>query len=50
MGAEKAYIAEMNKRVKELETGKIMGLTIEELAVRARLANKKKHLRKKYQK
>ena len=50
MGADKAYIAEMNKRVKELETGKVKGLTIEELAARARLANKKKHPRKKYRK
>ena len=47
MGADKTYIAEMNKRAKELETGKVMGLTVEELAVRARLANKKKHLCKK---
>ena len=46
MGADKAYIAEMNKRVKELKTGKVKGLTIEELAARARLTNKKKHPRK----
>jgi hypothetical protein len=35
----------MEKRVKELETGKVKGLTMEELAVGARLANKKKPLR-----
>jgi hypothetical protein len=50
MGADKAYIAEMSMRVKELETGKVKGLTMEELAARARLANKKKHLHKKYEK
>jgi hypothetical protein len=50
MGADKAYIAEMDKRVKELETGKVKGLTMDELAARARQANKKKHPRKKYQK
>lgn len=50
MGADKAYLAEMDKRVKGLETGKVKGLTMDELAARVRLANKKKHLRKKYQK
>jgi hypothetical protein len=50
MGADKAYLAEMNKRVEELETGKVKGLTMDKLATRVRLANKKKHLRKKYQK
>ena len=48
MGADKAYIAEMNKRVNELEAGKVKGLTMDELAARVRLANKKKHLRKKH--
>jgi hypothetical protein len=48
MGAAKAYRAEMDKRVKELETVKVKGLTIEELAARARLANQKKHQRKKH--
>ena len=32
MGADKVYIAEMDKRVRELETGKVKGLTMEELA------------------
>jgi len=50
MGANKAYLAEMDKRFKELETGKVNGLTIDELAARARQANKKKHPRKKYRK
>jgi hypothetical protein len=50
MPADKAYIAEMNTRAKELETGKVKGLTMDELSVRVRFANKKKHLRKKYQK
>jgi hypothetical protein len=50
MGADKAYIDEMNKRGKELESGQVKGLTMDELAARVRLANKKKHLRKKYQK
>lgn len=43
---DKAYIAEMDKRFKELETGKVKGLTIEELAVRARLANKNRKRKK----
>ena len=37
---DKAYIAEMNKRFKELETGKVKGLTIDDLASRARQAYK----------
>ena len=50
MGTAKAYIAGMDKRVIELETGKVKGLTLEELAAKARQANKKKYPRKKYRK
>jgi hypothetical protein len=37
---DKAYIAEMNKRFKDLETGKVAGLNIDELATKARQAFK----------
>jgi hypothetical protein len=39
---DKAYIAEMDKRYKELESGKVTGLQLEGLATKARLALKSK--------
>jgi hypothetical protein len=44
MEADKAFIAQMDKRFKELETGKVKRLTMEALAARARLVNKKSPL------
>jgi hypothetical protein len=49
-GTYKTHIAEMDKRVKELETGMVNGLKIEELSARARQANKKEYLHKEYRK
>jgi len=43
---DKAYMAEMDKRFKELETGKVKGLTIDDLATRARQAYKNRKRRK----
>ena len=37
---DKAYIAEMDRRFKELETGKVKGLSLEELTTRTRQAYK----------
>jgi hypothetical protein len=42
----KAYIAEMNKRFKELETGKVKGLTLEELTSRTRQSYKNRKRKK----
>ena len=39
---DKAYIAEMDKRYKELESGKVTGLQLNDLAVKARQALKNK--------
>jgi hypothetical protein len=39
---DKSYIAEMNKRFTELETGKVKGLSFEELATKTRQAYKKR--------
>ena len=39
---DKAYIAEMDKRYKELASGKITGLQLDDLAVKARHALKSK--------
>jgi broad specificity phosphatase PhoE len=43
---DKAYIAEMDKRFKELETGKVKGLTIDEQQARARQAYKNRKRKK----
>lgn len=43
---DKAYIAEMDKRFKELESGKVMGIKLDELATRARQANKNRKQKK----
>lgn len=43
---DKAYIAEMDKRSKELETGKVKGLQLEDLATRARQAYKNRKRKK----
>lgn len=43
---DKAYIAEMDKRFKELETGKVKGLSIEDLAARTRQAYKNRKRKK----
>lgn len=38
---DKAYIAEMDKRYKDLESGRVKGLQLDDLAAKARLAFKK---------
>jgi hypothetical protein len=43
---DKAYITEMDRRFKELETGKVKGLTMDELATRTRQAYKNRKRRK----
>lgn len=43
---DKAYIEEMDKRFKELESGKIKGLKLDNLATRARLAYKDRKRKK----
>lgn len=43
---DKAYIAEMDKRFKDLEKGKVAGLQLDELAVKARLAFKNRKRKK----
>ena len=43
---DKAYITEMEKRSKELETGMVKGLQLEDLATRARLAYKSRKRKK----
>ena len=43
---EKTYIAEMDRRFRELETGKVKGLSFEELAKRARQAYKSRKRKK----
>ncbi len=44
---DKKFIAEMDKRFKELATGKDKGLTLEELEASARQAYKNKNRKKK---
>ena len=43
---DKAYIGEMDRRYTELETGKVKGLSLDELATRARQAYKNRKRRK----
>ncbi|HEY8894707.1 MAG TPA: hypothetical protein VIM79_07820 [Niastella sp.] len=43
---DKAYIAEMDRRFKELESGKVKGLQLEELEARVRQAYKNKKRKK----
>lgn len=43
---DKAYIAEMDKRYTELETGKVKGLSFDELATRTRQAYKNRKRKK----
>lgn len=43
---DKAHIAEMDKRFKELESGKVKGLKLHDLATRARLAYKNRKRKK----
>lgn len=43
---DKAYIADMDNRFKELESGKVAGLQLEDLATKARLAFKSRKRKK----
>ena len=43
---DKAYIAEMDRRFKEMEAGKVMGLKLDDLATRARQAYKNRKRKK----
>jgi hypothetical protein len=43
---DKAYIDEMDRRFKDLETGKVKGLQLEDLAIRARQAYKNRKRKK----
>lgn len=43
---DKAYISEIDRRFKELETGKVVGLKLDDLATRARQAYKNRKRKK----
>ena len=43
---DKSYIAEMDKRVKDLESGKVAGLQLHDLATKARQAFKNRKRKK----